>query len=123
VISPHNLSFRLLLSALTGIVLLAAGALCPDLRVHDPRPITVAAFTSHSTGPGNRDGAERRTTILAATADLDIDDEGQPRLLSFEALDGASERLAIVAAVLAVYCRVRLSHSPCASPPTGPPHA
>jgi hypothetical protein len=122
VISPHNLSFRLLLSTLTGIVLLAAGALCPDLRVHDPRPVALSALTSHSTGPGNQDGAERRT-VLAATADLDVDDEEQPRLLSFEALDRASERLAIVVAVLAVYSRIPLSHSACASPPTGPPDA
>lgn len=120
--SPHTLSFRLLLSSLTGLVLLAIGAVCPDLRVHDPRPAAVAEITSQKSGLGGQDTAEHRT-VLASTADLDFDDEEQPRITSIEALDLASDRLAIVAAVLSVCRSVPLSHPPCASPPTGPPHA
>ena len=119
--SPRTLLFRLLLSSLTGAVLLAIGALCPDLRVHDPQPSGTAEITSQTSGLGDRDTSERRT-VLAATADLDVDDEEQPRVASLESYDLAGERLAIVASVLAVYCRVPLSHPPCASRPTGPPH-
>jgi hypothetical protein len=120
--SPHTLSFRLLLSSLTGLFLLAIGAMHPDLRVHDPRPVAVAELTSQTSGLGDRNSVERRP-VLAATADLDVDDEEQPRVASLAALDLASERLALVAAALSVYRRVPLSHPPCASPPTGPPHA
>lgn len=120
--APRTLSFRLLLSSLTGLFLLAIGSVCPDLRVHDPRPAVVAEITSQTSRLGDQNSAQRRP-VLAATADLDVDDEEQPRVASFESLDLASERLAIIAAVLSVYCRAPLSHPPCASPPTGPPHA
>jgi len=122
VTAPRTLSFRLVLSSLTGLALLAIGSVCPDLRVYDPRPAVVAEVTSQTSRLGDQNSAQRRP-VLAATADLDVDDEEQPHVASFESLDLASERLAIIAAVVSVSCRVPLSHPPCASPPTGPPHA
>jgi hypothetical protein len=122
VISPRTLSFRLLLSSLTGLVLLAIGSVYPDLRVHDPRPVAAVEVSSQTSRLGDRNSAKRRP-VLAATADLDVDDEEQPRVASFESLDLASERLAVITAVRSVCCRVPLSHPPCASPPTGPPYA
>jgi hypothetical protein len=122
VTSPHTLSFRLLLSSLTGLALLAIASLCPDLRVHETRPAAVAEITSQSSRLGDPNTVERRT-VFAATADLDVDDEEQPRVASFESLDLASERLAIAVATHSVSRRVPPSHPPCASPPTGPPYA
>lgn len=122
VISSRSLSFRLTLSSLTGILLLAIGLVCPDLRVHDPRPAAVAEVTSQSSQPGDRNSTERRT-VLAAAFDVDADDEEQPRVASLDTIDRASDRLAILATTLTSYRRAPLSHRPCAFPPTGPPHA
>jgi hypothetical protein len=116
------LSFRLLSSSLTGLTLLALASLCPDLRLHDPRPPVVVEFSSQTSRHGVADTAERRT-VLTATADLDIDDEEQPRVASLASLGLASERLALPAFHRPIVRRAALSHPPCASPPTGPPHA
>jgi hypothetical protein len=112
----------LLLSSLTGLVLFAIAAACPDLRLHDQR----AAVTIEASSPAPKLGASNsgeRRSVITATADLDIDDEEQPRVASFESLDLAGEPLAAVAAVLSDYRAALPTHSPCASPPTGPPHA
>lgn len=120
--SPHTLSFRLLLSSLTGLALLAIGSVCPDLRVHDPRPAVVAEITSQTSRFGDQNSAEHRT-VLAATADLDIDDEEQPRVASLASLNAISEHIAFALELVPTHRAAAPTHPPCASPPTGPPHA
>jgi hypothetical protein len=122
VTSPRTLSFRLLLSSLTGLVLFAIAAACPDLRLHDQRAAGAVEASSQAPRIGDAGSRERRT-VLAATADLDIDDEEQPRVASLETLDAAGERLAFAATLLISRRAARPTHRPCAFPPTGPPHA
>jgi len=122
VTSPHTLSFRLLLSSLTGLVLLTVAAVCPDLRVHDPRPAATVEVSSQTSRLSDRNSAERRT-VLAATADLDIDDEEQPRVASLASLNAISERIAFALKLVPTRRAAAPTHPPCASPPTGPPYA
>jgi hypothetical protein len=122
VTSPRTLSFRLLLSSLTGLALLAIAAVCPDLRVHDPRPAGAVEASSQAPKLGDRNSGERRS-IIAATADLDIDDEEQPRVASLASSNAGSERIAFALEFIPTHRAAAPTHPPCASPPTGPPHA
>ena len=107
-------------SAVLPLLLLAVVAAGAELRPFVGTPVTTVEAAIKASAAHPRAGSVPRE-IIAATTDLDVDDETELRGVPTVQLAPA-ERPAIVAKISCAHS-APATHRACAAPPTGPPHA
>lgn len=110
-----------LLPSLAAALLLAVATAVAGGTLEHPR-LGGSEASAHTRGANIPAGGERRS-VIAATADLDVDDDTVPPGAATVRHYVAAERIAFALALRPSRPAARPSHRPCAAPPTGPPHA